>query len=267
MKKRNFPIFILLMLLLTCSVLAAEQNEQGKYPYFPLVHDEAQTMTKEEKQSMEDTLQKISNKHNIRVALYTMKEVPSGKEIREVAKTYLFEHYRNLEISNGSIIFVQVTGNRAYQVVTDNNMRQIITDKEGYPYLEDQFLPHLKDNKNLEAYRAYAEGVDYLCSYYEKEGKAYNPSDQFNIPGLLIGIIISLLLGGGFYYYLESGMSNVHAKNDAEDYFDNNSFQLNQSDDIYVYTSTQVIPHKRDDDNSSSGSSSSSDSGGGGGRY
>lgn len=53
-------------------------------------------------------------------------------------------------------------------VITDNNMRLRITDGEGYPYLEERFLEHLKDGNYYQAYSEYADGVDYLCAYYEE---------------------------------------------------------------------------------------------------
>ncbi len=266
MKKKILSVFLLLALFISSAALAAQSSESNRYPDFPLVHDEAGTMSADERKSLEDKLQQISTDYDIRVAVLTLKNLPTDKDIRQYGKDYLFEHYRDLENSNGSIIFVQVTGDRSYRVVTDNNMREIITDDIGYPYLEEQFLPHLKDDEYYEAYEAYADGVDYLCNYYGEHEKPYDPDDEFSIPGFIIGLLLSAGVGLAFYCYLEDGMSNVRAKEGAEDYFDNSSFTLSQSEDIFLYTSTHVIHHERNNDSSSS-SGNDSDSGGGGGRY
>ena len=266
MKKKILSVFLLLALFISSAALAAQNSESNRYPDFPLVHDEAGTMSADERKSLEDKLQQISTDYDIRVAVLTLKNLPTDKDIRQYGKDYLFEHYRDLENSNGSIIFVQVTGDRSYRVVTDNNMREIITDDIGYPYLEEQFLPHLKDDEYYEAYEAYADGVDYLCNYYGENEKPYDPDDEFSIPGFIIGLLLSAGVGLAFYWYLEDGMSNVRAKEGAEDYFDNSSFTLSQSEDIFLYTSTHVIHHERNND-SSSGSGNDSSSGGGGGHY
>ncbi len=266
MKKKLVSIFMLLLLLISSAALAAQSGTNNRYPDFPLVHDEAGLMSADERKSLEDKLQQLSSQYDIRVAVLTMKNLPTDKNIREYGKDYLFEHYRDLENSKGSIIFVQVTGDRSYRVVTDNNMRQIITDEIGYPYLEEEFLPHLKNNEYYEAYNAYADGVDYLCNYYAENEKAYDPDDEFSIPGFIIAIMLSVGIGMAVYAYLESEMSNVRAKAGAEDYFDNSSFALSQREDVYLYTSTQVIHHERNNDSSSSSDNDSS-SGGGGGHY
>lgn len=265
MKRKIVSIFMLLLLLASTAALAAQNTENSRYPDFALVHDEAGVMSPDEKKNLEARLQSISNDYNIRVAVLTMENIPKDKDIRDYGKEYLFAHYRDLENSNGSIIFVQATGERSYQVVSDNNMREIITDETGYPYLEEKFLPHLKDGKYYEAYGAYADGVDYLCNYYAENEGPYDPDDEFSIPSFIIGLLLSVGIGASLYYYLESRMSNVSAKEGAEDYFDNSSFSLSQSEDIYLYTSTQVIHHEKDTDSSSS--SSGSESGGGGGSY
>ena len=156
-------------------------------------------------------------------------------------------------------------------VITDNNMRLRITDGEGYPYLEERFLEHLKDGNYYQAYSEYADGVDFLCGYYEEnDGEPYSPFNEFSWASLIGGILLSGYLGYGFYGFLVSRMSNVAFKFEAGEYLDKASFNLTHSEDNFLYTSRTVVKHKSKDDDSSSSSSSSysdSDSGGGGGKY
>lgn len=268
MHKKILTIFALLMLLV--SVAAAQNSPQD----FPMVHDEAKLMTTQQQQDLEQKLRELNAKYNIKVAVLTMKKVPGAKEvneIREYGKAFLFQHYRDLENNNGSVIFFQVTSSRDFMVITDNNMRLRITDGEGYPYLEERFLEHLKDGNYYQAYSEYADGVDYLCAYYEEnDGEPYSPFNEFSWTGLIGGILLSGCLGYGFYGFLVSRMSNVAFKFEAGEYLNKDSFNLTHSEDNFLYTSRTVVQHKSKDDDSSSSSSSSysdSDSGGGGGKY
>lgn len=268
MHKKILTIFALLMLLV--SVAAAQNSPQD----FPMVHDEAKLMTTQQQQDLEQKLRELNAKYNIKVAVLTMKKVPGAKEvneIREYGKAFLFQHYRDLENNNGSVIFFQVTSSRDFMVITDNNMRLRITDGEGYPYLEERFLEYLKDGNYYQAYSEYADGVDYLCEYYEEnDGEPYSPFNEFSWAGLIGGILLSGYLGYGFYGFLVSRMSNVAFKFEAGEYLNKDSFNLTHSEDNFLYTSRTVVKHKSKDDDSSSSSSSSysdSDSGGGGGKY
>ena len=268
MHRKILTIFTLLMLLL--SVAAAQSSPQD----FPMVQDKAQLMTPQQQQDLEQKLRVLNEKYNIKVAVLTMKQVPGATdvtELRDYGKEFLFEHYRDLENNNGSVIFFQVTSSRDFMVITDNNMRLRITDGEGYPYLEERFLEYLKDGDYYQAYNEYADGVDYLCGYYEEnDGEAYSPLDEFSWAGLVGGILLSGFLGYGFYGFLVYRMSNVAFKFEAEEYLDKDSFNLSHSEDNFLYTTRTVVKHKTKDDDSSSSSSSSysdSNSGGGGGKY
>ena len=116
MYKKILTIFALLMLLV--SVASAQNSPQD----FPMVHDEAKLMTTQQQQDLEQKLRALNDKYNIKVAVLTMKKVPGAKEVKEIreyGKAFLFQHYRDLENNNGSVIFFQVTSSRDFMVITE----------------------------------------------------------------------------------------------------------------------------------------------------
>ncbi|MGM9581441.1 MAG: TPM domain-containing protein [Anaerovibrio sp.] len=234
----------------------------------PLVVDRIGVMSEQQRQELEDKLAEISDRHNIKAALLVVKKLPEGVSIEDYARQYLFDNYRDLENNNGSIVFVQVTWDRKYRVATDANMMKIIDDEHGYPYLEDSFLDSLKEDEYYQAYNEYADAVDELCEYYEEDGEAYDPFDEFSPAAMLLAVLLSGGIGYTFYLYLRGKMGNVEPEGDADAYMDKNSLHLTQSEDVFLYTSRSVVHHESGGDSGGSdGGGGGGDSGGGGGSY
>lgn len=124
---------------------------------------------------------------------------------------------------------------RDYYLATDTAMRQRISDKGGIPALEEKCLPLLKEKKYADAFKAYALETGELLAYYEANGKAYDPHDAFSWTALLIALILGI--GGGFLIrrYLISTMSNVAPALAASAYLDENSFDLTEKEDTFLF--------------------------------
>lgn len=286
--KKLITLFTVLLLSLSAVALAASEHEgagaqapkqvqSGQVPAAklpqpavqPLVVDEAQVMTPEQQQELRERLEAISQRHNIKVALITIKNLPKGVTKEKYAEELLLKHYSDKDSLAGSLLLLQVTGERFYRICTDPQMRQIITDDVGIPYIQERVVPCLQEDNYYEAYTAFADCVDMMLDYYETEGEPYDPFDEFSLLALFFGLIGSGGIGYLVYSYLAKGMSNVQAEAGADEYYKEGSLELTHRNDTYLYSTTTVVQHSRSDDSSSDSSSSSSSSGcgGGGGSY
>lgn len=253
---------VILSLLLWTSIALAAQGQMQ-----PLVNDTANLLSAEQRQALEEKLEKIGGEYGAAVGVLTMEKLPSGISLEKFAHQYLNQNYSNPENSKGAILFVQVTGTRDFWVATDNQIVNIITNEHGYPYLEEHFLDSMKADNYYQAYNQYADAVEELCRYYEEEGEAYDPTKEFSFGALLLGLLVSAGIGYCFYGYLVGRMSNVAPQTAAGEYLDKNSLHLTEREDIFMYTTRSVVHHERKNDSGSSGSGSSDSGGGGGGKY
>ena len=109
------------------------------------------------------------------------------------------------------------------------------------------------------------DGIDRYLSYYEKEGAPYDPGDEFDIWAAIIAAAVAAASGFFFAYYLICGMSNVTPAVEASAYLKQDSVDIFQRQDRYLYTT--VTRRQKSKSSGSSSSSSDSSHGGGGGKF
>lgn len=172
----------------------------------------------------------IEKEYGVRLAVVTVKTTNNVK-IGDYANQLLDSTYKDGK--NGSMVLAMDT--RDYYLATDTAMRQRISDKGGIPALEEKCLPLLKEKKYADAFKAYALETGELLAYYEANGKAYDPHDAFSWTALLIALILGI--GGGFLIrrYLINTMSNVVPALAASAYLDENSFDLTEKEDTFLF--------------------------------
>lgn len=115
-----------------------------------------------------------------------------------------------------------------------------------------------------------------MVTYYEKEGKPYNPNGFM----LTVATLVAALIAAAITYFialdeLSTSMRTVMKAYEADDYLERGSFRLTHKDDVFLRT-TKSYQKKHKEETSSSSSSSSSNittssrdesHGGGGGKY
>ena len=242
-----FATLLLCLLLTMTAALAAS------------VQDGAKLLKAEQKAALEQKIQQIEHDHQVKVGIVTMKSL-KGSSPSKMANTILDNRYAGGK--NGSILLLLAMDSRDYHVSTDSAMRQIITDNGGFPHLKEAFLPYLKDNNYYAAFDAYVDGTEKLLAYYEQKGEPYDPYDEFSplalVVAIALGVLAAILVKGG----LEGMMSNVAYAPSADAYLKDDSFQLTEDNDTFLYTTETRRPKPRNSGNSSGGSH-----GGGGGKF
>lgn len=242
--------FLACLFFLTMNALAANPSSLA---------DGAQLLKGSERIAVLNEIGSIEKEYGVRLAVVTVKTTNNVK-IGDYANQLLDSTYKDGK--NGSMVLAMDT--RDYYLATDTAMRQRISDKGGIPALEEKCLPLLKEKKYADAFKAYALETGELLAYYEANGKAYDPHDAFSWTALLIALILGI--GGGFLIrrYLISTMSNVAPALAASAYLDEDSFNLTEKEDTFLFMNVSRVAKAK-----KSGRNDSTDEnhGGGGGKF
>ena len=232
------------------------------------VMDQAQLLSPEQIEKLNDTLEDYENEYDVRLGVVTMPSIGDQKP-GDFANKLIDDMYNDGE--NGGMVLLQVVDQRKWYISTDKKMKEIVVGNEGVEYMSKAFVPYLKKNDYAGAYLTYANKAGELLAYHQKNGKGWKPEKEF--PWLaLVGALVAGAAGAYLYRgSLVASMSNVRQQVEANAYLNKESFDLLVSDDTYMYTNVSVVPRSKSNDSSDDGSvteSSSDDNhGGGGGGY
>ena len=234
------------------------------------VIDESDLLSDAEEQALDAKLAAYEAAHGIRVLVGTVKNT-HGQVLGKVANGVVDRIADGG--ANGTIVLLLAPKERDFYISTDNKMRTRITDDDGIEHLAGQFVPSLKENKYAEGFTAFAAAVDEMVTYYEKEGKPFNP-DAFL---LTIVCLVGALLPAAIVYWfilanLSDSMFSVRSAHEADDYVERGSFRLTHRADVFLRTTESRETKHKETSSSSSGSYISTSSrdeshGGGGGKY
>ena len=236
------------------------------------VIDESDLITDAEEQALDAKLAAYEQAHGIRILVGTVKNT-HNQVLGKVANAVVDRIADGG--ANGTIVLLLAPKERDFYISTDNKMRVRITDDGGIEHLAGQFVPSLKENKYAEGFTAFAAAVDEMVTYYEKEGKPFNPDAFLFTIVCLVGALIPAAI---VYWFvcanLSDSMLSVRSAHEADDYVERGSFRLTHKEDVFLRTTeSRETKHKETASSSSSSgsyiSTSSRDEshGGGGGKY
>ncbi|MBO4852793.1 MAG: TPM domain-containing protein [Schwartzia sp.] len=252
MKRISSVLTIFLALFVALAAFSIRAEAAGA------VYDNAKLLSQSDIQKLTAEIQRIEKKHNVRIGVVTQKTL-QGRPIGQVANALLDQGYKGAP--NGGIVLLLSMDNRKWYISTDNPMRAKITDEKGIKYIESEMLPKLKDNKFGEAFLKYTAAIETELDYYAKEGEPFDPSAGFHPLAAIAALIIGLLGGYGVRETLISSMSNVTPAARASEYLVDDSFDLTDSDDRFLFMNVTRTKKSK----SSGGSSARDESHGGGG--
>ncbi|WP_106625861.1 TPM domain-containing protein [Selenomonas massiliensis] len=236
------------------------------------VIDESDLITDAEEQALDAKLAAYEAAHGIRILIGTVKN--THKQVLGKVANGVVDRIADGG-ANGTIVLLLAPKDRDFYISTDNKMRTRITDDDGIEHLAGQFVPSLKENKYAEGFTAFAATVDEMVTYYEKEGKPFNPDAFLLTIVTLVGALIPAAIVYWFVFAnLSDSMLSVRGAHEADDYVERGSFRLTHKEDVFLRT-TEARRTKYKETSSSSSSSGSYIStssrdeshGGGGGKY
>ena len=236
------------------------------------VIDESDLITDAEEQALDAKLAGYEQAHGIRILVGTVKN--THKQVLGKVANAVVDRIADGG-ANGTIVLLLAPKERDFYISTDNKMRTRITDDDGIEHLAGQFVPSLKENKYAEGFTAFAAAVDEMVTYYEKEGKPFNPDAFLLTIVALVGALIPAAIVYWFVFAnLSDSMLSVRSAHEADDYVERGSFRLTHREDVFLRTTeSRETKHEATSSSSSSSgsyiSTSSRDEshGGGGGKY
>lgn len=244
MKKR----FVSLLLVLVLCIGLAFTVSAGENAKVAEVIDNANLLTAQEESVLTAKLAEVAAKYDISLVVVTEVTL-NGKYIRDFADDYYdYNGYRD----DGAVLVLSMD-DRAWWVSTKGDC----IDKIKADEVEDGIISYLRVNQYYNAFCEFAEVCD----------EEMRPPYLFTfIICLGIGLAIAFSVTGA----MRSQLKTVRAKGSASDYICEGSLQVEQSRDLYLYTSHIKTVKPKSNSSGSSGShvsSSGSSHGGGGGHF
>lgn len=252
--KKILMLFTLLVSFLISSVAMAAGTA--------IFRDDGNYLKPQERQQVQQALQQVADKHNIRVIGQITRRLPSNYDsARSYARTIVDKTFA----AEPTVMFYIDMGTRNWYLAANRHLNKpAITQNYGVDYINNGMQDLLKKGQYAKAFLTYGKRVDELMTFAKEHGHAHTADDDFNLEAMLGAIVIAGIIAYFVRVQLIESMSNVHPAVEASEYLVEGSFELTDQNDRYLYTHTTVVP-KSKNDSSDSGSDSDGDSGGSGG--
>lgn len=205
--------------------------------------------------SLSKELDKVREKYNFEVAIYTEIDMTSSTAEASADDIYDYQGYGAGENDDGIMLYI-CSDTREYHFTTHGKGLKYF-NSNGLKYLESKVVPYLSENDYYEAFEAYIETSEELLSM-AKNGNPYNKK-QYSTK-YLIGVIIVCLIAPiliAFYMMKRKlkKMKTAIENNYATNYIKPGSMKINTSRDLFLYS--QITKTERPKSSSGTHTSSS----------
>ena len=277
--KRLRSLFAALAALMLAVILTvpAFAVEGGFADLYYRMFDDAEVLTEDEDNELEDALEELSLRQSFDVTIATIESMESvGADSMEQFADDLYDYcqYGYGPDMDGVLLLVSV-GDRKWHISTCGYGITAFTDA-GIQYLGEQMTPDMADGDYAAAFRTFIQWTDAYVTA-AREGHPYDvdnmPKEPFSIVylgvALVIGLITALIVTG----VMKSRLKSVAPQRDATSYVRQGSMKLTNQRDLYLYREIHRTERPKETDSGSSGgssthtSSSGSTHGGGGGSF
>ena len=277
--KRLHSLFAALAALVLAAALAvrAFAVEGGFADLYYRMFDDAEVLTEDEDNELEDALEELSLRQSFDVTIATVESLESvGYDSMEAYAEDLYDYcqFGYGPDMDGVLLLVSV-GDRKWHISTCGYGITAFTDA-GSQYLGEQMKPCMAEGDYAAAFRTFIQWTDAYVTA-AREGHPYDvdnmPKEPFSIVylgvALVIGLITALIVTG----VMKSRLKRVAPQRDAPDYVRQGSMKLPNQRDLYLYREIHRTARPKETDSGSSGGSSTHTSssgtthGGGGGSF
>ncbi len=219
------------------------------YAASPRVVDEADILTELEEERLEAKLDELSEKYSQDIVVVTVMGL-GGKDVKLYADDYFDDNgYGYGDTYTGILLLVDMVS-RQYAISTCGDAIEIFGESD-LDSLEDAFLYDLSNGYYYDAFDAFADE----CAYIIKYDKRLEP----------IWLIITLIVGAVIAFLTVNSMTskhkNVKPQPSANRYMMRNTFRVDRSRDVYLYSHVTRVRRPRDNGGGGSSGRSVSSSG------
>lgn len=221
--------------------------------------DDAQLLTDSEKQELETKLDDISERQECDVVVVTVNSL-DGKSAQDYADDFFDYNGYGYGNDDSGVLFLIGMDDRKWAITTYGYGITAFTDY-GLEYMEDEFLPYLKDGEYREAFAKYASLCDDLLTQ-ARDGHPYDVDSSDEKPGVFTAVfwgVIDLLIGFVVAFIIalvkKSKLKSVKSQVAANAYKKPGSMNITRNEDRYINSIvTHRVIHRDDDDNGTGGS-------------
>ena len=252
--KRLSLVCLLVIMVMVSGFSYAEATSQ-----LPRVVDRGQVLTEEEKSSLREQVNEISQRQKFDVVIATVKNTGEKNVAAAAQDFYDYNGYGYGEKHNGIIFFISME-DRKWSIQTTGYGLTAFTDA-GIDYIEDQILTDLSDGNYATSFETFAT----LSDDYVRQAKESNPYDVHNLPGdeenvlmrIIVSIIVGFIIANAWAKFKKSKMITIEEQQTANDYTDQSSITLTKNEDYFVkeYVTTYIIERDKGGSSTSIGSS------------
>lgn len=233
-----------------------------------LFADPAYTVSDEDLQSINATLEEISESQKCEVVIYTTTSYYGAAE-QDYADDY-YDHYGyGYGDDKSGILLVVNPDERSYAISTCGYGITAFTDA-GLEYIVDQIKPYMSDGDYASAFNEFAV----LCDEFLTQAYTGEPYDAGNLPGtekaidklivdIPVGVGIGLLIAFIMAGKDKAALRTIRRREEASEYLRQGSLQLTGSYEEFLYNNIETVRKESNSGGSSTHTSSSGQTHGG----
>ena len=228
--KKIFSCMLLLFITMTLLLPAYAAFEN------PSIVDEAGYLMQSELDELSRELDKVREKYNFEVAIYTESDMTLDTAEASADDIYDYQGYGEGENDDGIMLYI-CSDTREYHFTTHGKGLRYF-NSNGLAYLESKVLPYLEDDNYYKAFSVYIETTEELLQM-ATDGKPYNEK-QYSMK-YLFGVIIVCLIAPLLIAFLmmrkklkkmKTAVENDYAAN----YIKPGSMRIDTSRDLFLYS-------------------------------
>ena len=202
----------------------------------PPIIDDAGYLMQSELDELSRELDKVREKYNFEVAIYTESDMTSDTAEASADDIYDYNGYGAGENVDGILLYI-CRDTREYHFTTHGKGLEYF-NKNGLKYLESKVVPYLTENDYYEAFDAYIETSEELLSM-AKSGKPYNEkqySTKYLTSVIVICLVAPLLIAFLMMRKKLKKMKTAVENDYAANYIKPGSMNLTMSRDLFLYS-------------------------------
>ena len=241
--KRIIPCLVLFVLVLSVSVSAQT----------PAVCDHAELLTPSQENQLGKTIQSLSQDHSFQAVIVTVDSL-DGKSPKSFAENFYLQGGYGIGETKDGILLLLAMNSRDWYIATHGQTRDIVTGSD-IDDISEEIVPNLSDGNYYEAFESFLSLVE---DEYQKEQTQW-------IWNLLIALAIGAAIAGIALFFMRRSMNTARQQSGAGNYMKDESFDLYECRDFYLYSRTTKV--RKSQNNSSGSRSGGSSFGGRGGKF
>jgi len=204
---------------------------------YPRLWDDADLLTPYEESALLAELDEISERQKLDVVVVTVNSTGASSPMEYADDFFDYNGYGYGTNRDGILLLISME-ERDWWISTCGYGITAFTDA-GMDYISEQFLDDLSSGYYADAFQTFAS----LCDAFITQARGGQPYDVYNLPkepfdggmALILALIVGLITALIYTGVLKGQLHTVRRQASASDYMKENSMQIRDSRDIFLY--------------------------------